>query len=251
MRMISKIARLSLSFILILSFPYVSLSQEINKEAWQKLHDELAVEIIKLLSRSDTLVAQIDSLQQINDERNTELNQREDDLLALVGKTKTSIIDFRKKFEETEKKINSKTGSPADARTMYFDEITGDKAICLPEFSERYFSMEQKLDDWEGKSMFAGVTVNPEGEIYKVVKGDCLYSISRMKYGSQFFWSLIWEANKNGVANKSRFNDIRLEAISDPDHIYPGQELYLPPVTSTQQKEIEIMLRNSWKERKQ
>jgi hypothetical protein len=248
--MIFKIARLSLSFILILSFPYVSLSQEIDQEAWQKLHDELAVEIIKLLSRSDTLVAQIDSLKQINDERNSELDQREDDLLALVGKTKTSIIDFRKKFEETERKINSKTGSPADARESYFEEISDDRALCLPEFSARFMSLKRKLEDWEGKPLYT-TPINPGGETYIVVKGDCLYSIARLKYGSLYFWSLIWEANRNGIVNESRFRDTRFKTLTDPDYIYPGQELYLPPISPTQQKEIENQLKNSWKERKQ
>lgn len=251
MKIIYKFAGLFLSFLLLLSFPYVSLSQEIDQEAWQKLHDELAVEIIKLLSRSDTLAAQIDSLKQINDDKNSELDLREDDLLALVGKTKTSIIDFRKKFEETEKKIDSKAGSPADARESYFEEINDDRALCLPEFSARFISMKRKLEDWEGKPLYATTTINPGGETYLVVKGDCLYSIARLKYGSTYFWSLIWEANRNGVANESRFKDTKFKTIIDPDHIYPGQELYLPPISPSQQKEIENKLKNFWKERKQ
>jgi len=112
-------------------------------------------------------------------------------------------------------------------------------------------TMEKKLTDWEGKSIFAGINVGSEGEIYTVVKGDCLYSISRLKYGSPFFWSLIWEANKNSVANSYRFKDVRLEEISDPDHIYPGQQLYLPPISPAEQREIENKLRSTWKEREQ
>lgn len=251
MRIMYKIVKLSLSLLLILSFPYVSRSQEIDQNTWQKLHDELAVEIIKLLSRSDSLVAQIDSLRQINDERNTELDQREDDLLALVGKTKTSIIDFRKKFEVTEKKINNKTGLPADARESFFEEISDDRALCLPEFSARFISMKKKLEDWEGTPLYTSTLINPGGETYVVVKGDCLYSISRLKYGSLYFWSLIWEANRNGVANESSFKDARFKTLPDPNHIYPGQELYLPEVSPSQQKEIENKLKNSWKERKQ
>jgi hypothetical protein len=251
MRIIHKFAWLFLSFLLILTFPYVSLSQEIDQAAWQKLHDELAVDIIKLLSRSDSLSAKIDSLKIILDEKSSNLELCEDDMLALVGKTKTSIVDFRRKFEETERKINNKTGSPADVRESYFDEISDDKAICLPEFSARFMSMKRKLEDWEGKPLYTTTPINPGGETYVVVKGDCLFSIARLKYGSLYFWSLIWEANRNGVANESRFRDRKLQTIEDPDHIYPGQELYLPPINPSQEKEIENKLKNSWKERKQ
>ena len=236
--------------LLVFGIPSFSSSQEIDQAAWQKLHDELAVSIIKLLSRSDSLDVQIDSLKKIYEYKQSNLERCQEFILALVGKDSSSIADFRRKFDETESKIKYKTGSAADARTTYFDEITGDKAICLPEFFDRYLAMEKMLNDWEGKSIFAGINVNPEGEIYTVVKGDCLYSISRMKYGSQFFWSLIREANKNGVANRYKFRDVRLDAVTDPDHIYPGQQLYLPPITPAEQREIENKLRSTWKERK-
>lgn len=51
------------------------------------------------------------------------------------------------------------------------------------------------------------------GEIYTVVRGDCLWCISEQSniYGNPYKWPLIFKANKN--------------QIRDADLIYPGQEL--------------------------
>jgi hypothetical protein len=54
-----------------------------------------------------------------------------------------------------------------------------------------------------------------EGEIYTVVRGDCLWCISEQSsiYGNPYKWPLIFKANKN--------------QIRDADLIYPGQELMI------------------------
>lgn len=50
--------------------------------------------------------------------------------------------------------------------------------------------------------------------IINVKEGQWLYGIARDEYGSMYAWSKIYEANK--------------DKISDPNIIYPGQELLLP-----------------------
>lgn len=47
-----------------------------------------------------------------------------------------------------------------------------------------------------------------------VKEGEWIYDIARREYGSVFAWRKIYEANQ--------------EKISNPDIIYPGQELLLP-----------------------
>jgi nucleoid-associated protein YgaU len=47
-----------------------------------------------------------------------------------------------------------------------------------------------------------------------VQEGEWIYDIARREYGSIFAWKKIYDANQN--------------KISDPDLIYPGQELVLP-----------------------
>jgi len=204
---------------------------EMDEEEWQKQMDDYNAQKTQLQARLTALNSEIDGLKQTSASKDKDMDKCESDMYAMVGTTKSGVADFRKKFEETEKKINSKTGTPADARKMYFDDITNDKARCLPEFQDRYASMKKKLLDWEGKPVETGT--------YTVVKGDCLWKISKMKYGSPYFWPAIWDANKNGVVNKDQMRG-RKGTISNPNLIYPGQVLRIPALTDAQKKEAEM-----------
>ena len=50
---------------------------------------------------------------------------------------------------------------------------------------------------------------------YVVLAGDSLSKIAKREYGNTKEWNRIFEANK--------------DIIKDPDKIYPGQELKIPP----------------------
>ncbi|MCC6866430.1 MAG: LysM peptidoglycan-binding domain-containing protein [Ignavibacteria bacterium] len=216
--------------------------EEMDEEEWQRQMDELNAEKTNLQSRLTALTSEIDGLKQTSANKDKELDKCESDLYALVGTTKSGVADFRKKFEETEKKINGKVGTPADARKMYFDEISKDKARCLPEFQDRYASMKKKLEDWEGMK-------TPEA-CYTVVKGDCLWKISKMKYGSPYYWPAIWDANKDGVANASALKHSRHKKVTNPNLIYPGQCLKIPTLTDAQKKEAQMKSKKYRKVRK-
>jgi LysM repeat protein len=206
--------------------------EEMDEEEWQMQMDDYNAQKTQLQQKLDALNKEIDDLKTTSANKDKDLEKCEADMYALVGTTKSGVADFRKKFEETEKKINSKTGKPADARKMYFDEITNDKARCLPEFADRYASMKKKLTDWEGMKAPSGT--------YTVVKGDCLWKISKMKYNSPYFWPAIWEANKNGVVNAAQLKNRRHKKITNPNLIYPGQVLKIPTLTDAQKKEAEM-----------
>ena len=51
--------------------------------------------------------------------------------------------------------------------------------------------------------------------IYEVVAGDSLSKIAKREYGSANEWRRIFEANK--------------DILKDPDRIFPGQKLKIPP----------------------
>ena len=50
---------------------------------------------------------------------------------------------------------------------------------------------------------------------YEVVSGDSLSKIAKREYGNAREWKRIFEANK--------------DILKDPDKIYPGQKLKIPP----------------------
>jgi hypothetical protein len=92
--------------------------------------------------------------------------------------------------------------------------------------------MKKKLTDWE--------SIKPPETGYTVVKGDCLWKISKMKYGSPYFWPAIWDANKAGVVNKDQLKNRRHKEVTNPNLIYPGQILKIPTLTDAQKKEAEM-----------
>ena len=207
----------------------VYAQQELDEDQFEALKDKLAGSVIELMIKLDSLNSDISRLKQISRANDSILENYERDLYALVGTDKNGVNNFRRKFEETEKRITGRTGTPSGARQSYFDEISGSKIRCLPEFHERYISMKKQLEDWEGMITTAPSTT--EGT-YTVVKGDYLLKISVMKYNSPYYWPIIWEANKNGVVNKDQLLDPLHRVIINPDIIYPGQVLKIPSLNN-------------------
>ena len=58
----------------------------------------------------------------------------------------------------------------------------------------------------------------PEATLYTVVSGDTLGKIAKAHYGDAMKYPMIFEANK--------------PMLKDPDKIYPGQVLRIPPLES-------------------
>ncbi|MBK7407833.1 MAG: peptidoglycan-binding protein LysM [Saprospirales bacterium] len=56
----------------------------------------------------------------------------------------------------------------------------------------------------------------PEAVFYEVQKGDTLSKIAKAQYGNAMKYPVIFEANK--------------PMLTDPDKIYPGQMLRIPPL---------------------
>lgn len=80
---------------------------------------------------------------------------------------------------------------------------------------------EQKVE----KADFSGVTARVDsteeivgGQTYTIGKGDTLSKIAKEHYGSANAWKQIFEANR--------------DVIEDPDRIFPGQVIKLPPKSS-------------------
>lgn len=73
--------------------------------------------------------------------------------------------------------------------------------------------MNQDMPDFSNVQSGSSSTAT---KIYEVVSGDSLSKIAKREYGKANEWKRIYEAN--------------LDILKDPDKIYPGQKLKIPPL---------------------
>jgi hypothetical protein len=144
------------------------------------------------------------------------------------------IASFRAKFLYTEKRINSRVGTPDEARKEFFDEISASELKALPEFAERYAKILANLAQWEKE---LENKVEKESTGYTVVKGDCLWKIAGMRqhYDNPHLWPAIWEANKDGIISAPA--GVKT-TIVNPNLIYPGQVLRIPNLSDEERQEF-------------
>ena len=70
-------------------------------------------------------------------------------------------------------------------------------------------------DDMPDFSNVQGGSSSTATKVYVVVSGDSLSKIAKREYGDANAWSKIFDANK--------------DILKDPDKIFPGQKLKIPP----------------------
>jgi nucleoid-associated protein YgaU len=72
--------------------------------------------------------------------------------------------------------------------------------------------MSEKMPDFSNVQSGSSSTAM---KIYEVKAGDSLSKIAKREYGNANDWNRIFEANK--------------DILKDPNKIYPGQKLKIPP----------------------
>lgn len=205
---------------------------EITDAEWQQQMDELNARKKGLEESLSKYAKDIEDLKAALSDKIAEVKTSEADFYTAIGLSKTGFEDFKKQFNETEKKILNKTGTPADARKFYFNDIAASKAKCLPEYSTRFETMRQKLEQWEKESQ-----VVVKEDKYTVVKGDCLWKISGKSeiYSNPKYWPKIWEANEDGVVSAPPHTP---KKVTNPNLIYPGQVLRIQKLTDEDLKKL-------------
>jgi nucleoid-associated protein YgaU len=73
--------------------------------------------------------------------------------------------------------------------------------------------MSQQMPDF---SNVQGGSSSTATKVYEVKAGDSLSKIAKREYGKTSEWKRIYEANQ--------------DVLADPDKIYPGQKLKIPPL---------------------
>ena len=73
--------------------------------------------------------------------------------------------------------------------------------------------MSEEMPDFSNVESGSSSTAT---KIYEVVSGDSLSKIAKREYGNANEWKRIFEANQ--------------DVLKDPDKIFPGQKLKIPPL---------------------
>ncbi len=124
-------------------------------------------------------------------------------------------------FEKAQKLMNEITalGLPVDDLNIVIDE---DRAVVFgtPADQETKEKIILAVGNTEGVAevddRLEVANPEPEATFYTVKKGDYLSKISKEVYGDASKYNVIFEANK--------------PMLKDPDLIYPGQVLRIPPL---------------------
>ena len=70
----------------------------------------------------------------------------------------------------------------------------------------------------KGPGLLVSATTYPiQGQLYTVQQGDTLTGISVTAYGTASQWQAIYQANRKALRS------------GNPDLIYPGETIFLPP----------------------
>lgn len=95
--------------------------------------------------------------------------------------------------------------------------------------------------------LFAPISSFAQQETYEVVKGDCLWKISKKQLKDGKLWPEIWVLNKDGVVNKDKFDKEKYKTIKNPNLIYPTQILRIPKAPKLTQAELQAAYKEAKK----
>lgn len=114
--------------------------------------------------------------------------------------------------------LGCEANKPQDEQQTSMVDMRYDTLAPASESAESYESYDYddaSVDQTAAPNVRASGT---QGDVYVVKPKDTLYSIARARYnGDHTKWKLIYEANR--------------ERISDPNRIYVGMKLIIPPDT--------------------
>lgn len=192
-----------------------------TEEQYLKEKGDYNTQITNLQSDIDKLNNDITALNADLKDRDAKVKKAEDELKSFGDEPA-----FVKDLEKLEKIANDKDKSGVkveDAEKMLADLKTK-KFKC--KYQARIDKIEKEIAAWKNPP------VKPTSD-YTVVKGDCLWKISKAKYNEPKAWFAIWEKNRDGV--KSAPPRVP-KTIKNPNLIYPGQVLVIPPLNDAEKK---------------
>jgi len=224
------LAVLACGFLAIPAFAQVMVDP--NKPDSLLKKDEAEIRIGEFRNRVANLQSQYDALvTQVNSE-NAKLTALTNELAAcnkaiydLIGATEQDVNAFREQLGRIAARVRemqqmsdeqlSKRISEIDKLWADLNELRKNKIVALPEFYDKMVGLARNIKTLYDRAQ------NYRGETYTVgtwqKDRDCLWNIAAKDdiYSDAFMWPKIWQENTDQIRN--------------PDLIFPGQVLRIPP----------------------
>jgi nucleoid-associated protein YgaU len=221
-----------------------------KKEALQRITEFQNI-VNDLQSKLQALDQEVEQLRQDLNQTNQKLNDCLDGYLGLLGInpetnkpfTKEDVENYKQKLGQIEGKIREMQRLSNDEladRRKEVEELENSlnklrmiKLAVLPEFYNKIISLASEIKGLYRERKIKTYTVGTWAE-----NRDCLWNIAGKVeiFGDPFMWPRIWQANTNLIKN--------------PDIIYPGQQLLIPPPGPKTTDEIKAE-RKYWRMKKQ
>ncbi len=200
------------------SIPDAQLTQEqaeVRLTQWRNKVDDLQRQLDAINSETAQARQQLTSIQSDIDACNKEL-------YALVGATSADVDNFRQRLGRIANRVQEMSHLSDDQLAGMNAEITSlenelngmrrEKIALLPEFYNRIIDIARQIKGLRRERATGTYTVGTWQE-----DRDCLWNIAKREtiYGNAQLWPKIWQANTDQIRN--------------PDLIFPGQVLKIPP----------------------
>jgi len=232
-----------LIILLTLVFVITGFAQEKVKmkyEDWQKEMASWTAKRDELRAKLDALNNEVNNLKRQLAEKDAQIKQTQDAIYALVGTTPEGVNEYRQKVADFERRLNelSRLSNEqlyerrAEVEKLYNDyqALKSDKRVALSEFYDKVLGFESQVNNLittvralvktkEGQVVLAEALVKETTYTVGTWKKDrdCLWNIAKKPtiYDNPFLWPKIYVANR--------------DKIKDPDLIFPGWVLKIPP----------------------
>lgn len=236
------IKNLSIPLLLIV-FTITGLAQErvrMRYEDWQKEMATWTAKRDELRAKLDALNKEVDALKRQSAEKDAQIKRTQDEIYALVGTTPEGVNEYRQRVADFERRLNelSRLSNEqlyerrVEVEKLYNDyqALKSDKRVALSEFYDKVMGFEPQVNNLnttvkalvktrEGRVVLAEAIIKETTYTVGTWKKDrdCLWNIAKKPtiYDNPFLWPKIYVANR--------------DKIKDPDIIYPGWVLKIPP----------------------
>lgn len=199
-----------------------------NKQDQDLTKAEADARITEFTTRVNTLQSELDGLNTAVNQMNQQMNQLvadakkcQDDIYAMLGATEADVRNFRERLGRIDTRVgeiermsedqrNGDIRREVDSLSMQLNAMRREKLAVLPEFYNKIIDIARRINGitYGQKTYTVGTWAKDR---------DCLWNIAGKEqiYNDPFMWPKIWQANTDKIRN--------------PDIIYPGQELSIPP----------------------